>query len=337
MRAYYLNILFAASLLLLTSCREDLCYEHSQKAMISLSYEQEWERDYGMAHPANWNAETHGGDYDSHRPSLPESVNMHVYSQESGNTSLTFLGRDGGEANLGREQCDILLYNNDTEYVLIDDNASVVEMTATTTTRSRSTLEPMHLGERTVSAPDVLYGTYLTDVPKTEAHKETTMNAVLRPLVYTYIIRYEFEQGIEYAKLARGAIAGMAEKVFLKDGSTGSDKATVLYDCEIQPWGVIAKVNTFGVPDFPGEHYRDGAVVNPALDFVVNLEVMCANGKIKTFEQNVTEQIRKQPRGGVLTVKGLAIDGAGMNSGFNASVDDWGEWTDVELPGFEVK
>lgn len=329
--------LFISVIFSLTGCREDLCYDHFQKAVLALSYEQEWERDYGMAHKANWNSETHGGEYDTHRPSLPEGVNMHVYSHEDSTSTLSFLDRDGGEAYLGRGTVDLLMYNNDTEYILINDEASVADMTATTTTRSRSTLTPLHVGERTVSPPDVLYGAYLEAIPGTTPHMMTPLTTVLKPLVYTYIIRYEFEHGLNYVKLARGALAGMAESVSLKDGSTGSDRATVLFDCEITSWGIIAKVNTFGVPDFPGEHYRDGAVVNPALDFAVNLEVMCANGRIQTFDQNITEQIRKQPRGGVITVTGIKIDDSGMSSGFDANIDDWGDWMDVQLPGFEVK
>ena len=247
-------------------------------------------------------------------------------------------GSDVGYVGLRTGKCDILMYNNDTEYVVIDDNASVAEMTATTTTRSRSTLTPLHIGERTVSPPDVLYGAYLSDMEGSEPHQAATLTAVLRPLVYTYIIRYEFDEGLEFARLARGAIAGMAEKVLLKDGSTGPETATILFDCEIQSWGILAKVTTFGVPSFPGEHYRDGSVVDPELDFTLNLEVLCANGKIHTFEQNVTSQVRKQPRGGVIVVKGLYLvdEDNQVESGFDVSIDDWGEWTDVELPDIEI-
>ena len=325
-------------LLAVTSCREDLCYDHFRNTAVSLSYEQVWERDYGMNHAQSWDTVANG-EYRSYCPSLPETVSMHAYSQESGESSLYFLDRQGGVAGLRSGKCDILLYNNDTEYVVVDDNASVAEMTATTTTRSRSTLNPLHSGERTVSPPDVLYGAYLTDMQGADPHRDTTLTAVLRPLVYTYIIRYEFDEGLEYAKLARGAIAGMAEKVMLKDGSTTSDKATVLFDCELCQWGFLARVTTFGVPSFPGEQFREGAVVDPALDFKLNLEVLCANGKITTFEQDITSQVRKQPRGGLIVVKGLYLidEDNQVDSGFDVSVDDWGEWTDVELPDIEIR
>ncbi|MDE6048666.1 MAG: DUF5119 domain-containing protein [Paramuribaculum sp.] len=331
-------IILTIVLFFLTACREDICYDHFKNTKVAIAYEQEWERDYGMNHSANWNAETHGGEYDSLRPGLPETVSMHAFVKETGTTHLFFLDSDGGEAGLRSGKCDILLYNNDTEYVVIDDNTSVAEMTATTTTRSRSTLTPLHIGERTVSPPDVLYGAYLSDMEGSEPHQAATLTAVLRPLVYTYIIRYEFDEGLEFARLARGAIAGMAEKVRLKDGSTGSETATILFDCELQSWGILAKVTTFGVPSFPGEHYRDGSVVNPELDFKLNLEVLCANGKIQTFEQDVTVQVRKQPRGGVIVVRGLYLvdEDNQVESGFDVSIDDWGEWTDVELPDIEI-
>lgn len=326
--------------LISSSCREELCYDHHRRSAITLSYEQEWERDYGEGLAAAWDAATCGGEYDFHRPGIPESVSMVVYPRNDSVPSLYFLDCSGGEVDLGAGPYDILFYNNDTEYVVIDDEASLPDVSATTTTRSRSTLEPMHAGERTVSPPDVLYGSYTNEMPSPAVHATTPMEVTMRPLVYTYIIRYIFDEGIEYARLARGALAGMAEKVYLLSGATGPESATVLFDCEVTSWGVLAVVKTFGVPSFPGDHYgRDGSEVDPALDFVLNLEVLCSDGSIKTFQQDVTTQVRRQPRGGVITMRGLFLvdDEHQVDSGFDVSVDDWGEWTDVELPSIEVK
>lgn len=323
----------------LTSCRQELCYDHFRRSQVTIDYEKEWERDYGENHAENWNDEACEGTYDSNRPGEPESVSMTVYPADGSQPALHFLDAKGGEVNLGEGPYDILFYNNDTEYIVINDAASLPDATATTTTRSRATLLPLHRGERTVSPPDVLYGAYISQVPPSGVHETTPMPVTMRPLVYTYIIRYEFEEGVEFVKLARGALAGMAEKVYLRDGSTGDDAATVLFDCEVTSWGVIAKVKTFGVPGFPGEHYgRDGAVVDPALRFTLNLEAMLPNGKIKTFEYDVTGQMQRQPRGGVITVSGLYVidEESQVESGFEVDVDDWGDWTDVDLPTIEV-
>lgn len=319
---------------ILCSCREELCYDHTGSTAVTLDYEQEWERDYGMSHSASWDEEANGGTYDSHRPGLPESVAMTAYGSDDTKSSLHFLGAAGGETELPPGDYSLLLYNNDTEYIVINDEASLPDAAATTTTRSRSSLTPLHRGERTVSPPDVLYGAFTTQTAGSAPHSTSTISATMRPLVYTYIIRYKFDHGIEHVRLARGALAGMAEKVFLRSGATGAEAATVLFDCEVQPWGVLAKVKSFGVPSFPGDHYnRAEGEVDPDLTFTLNLEVMLPNGTIKSFERDITSQMRRQPRGGVIVVDGFIVvdEDAQVDSGFDVAVDDWGEYTDIDL------
>lgn len=94
--------------------------------------------------------------------------------------------------------------------------------------------------------------------------------------------------------MARGALAGMAESVFLKDGHTGDETATILFDCSKEAYGVETLVKTFGVPNYPGDHYTrsDGSDA-----ILLNAEVRLHNGKFKTFEFDVTDQLLGQPRG----------------------------------------
>ena len=103
----------------LTSCRKELCYNHFRTAAISLSYEREWERDYGMSHQANWDAQLHGHDYDHLRPGVPEWINLITYVP--GKAPLeSFIEVDGGEVNVeGSEDQSFLLYNGDTEYCIL--------------------------------------------------------------------------------------------------------------------------------------------------------------------------------------------------------------------------
>ena len=49
-------------------------------------------------------------------------------------------------------------------------------------------------------------------------------NLTMHPLVFTYLVRYEFSHGVEYVSLARGALSGMAQAVWLNSGHT-SDEA----------------------------------------------------------------------------------------------------------------
>ena len=61
---------------------------------------------------------------------------------------------------------------------------------------------------------------------------------------------------------------------------------------------------------------------------------MLKNGKIVNFNFNITDQMLKQPHGGVITVDGIKIsdsDGSSGGSGFDVSVDGWGEFEDVTI------
>lgn len=155
------------------------------------------------------------------------------------------------------------------------------------------------------------------------------MPVVMKPLVFTYLVRYEFSAGVGHVSVARGALAGMAESVFLHDGHTDGSTATILYDCTVHDWGVEARVNSFGSPNYPNPDYGSRAEGIYGL----NLEVKLKNGKIKVFNFDISDQVRVQPHGGVITVTGIEIsdqEAAGSpGSGFDVSIDDWGEFNDV--------
>ena len=155
----------------------------------------------------------------------------------------------------------------------------------------------------------------------------------LQPLTYTYLVRYEFQQGFQYVALARGALAGMAESVYLNDGHTGPEAATVMFDCTLRDYGPEATVKSFGIPDYPGDHYGDGTRTTER-SYHLNLEVRLHNGAMKTFEFDVTDQVKAQPRGGVIIVSdGLVITdeegAAGSDSGFDIDVEGWGDYIDI--------
>lgn len=323
----------------LCGCRQEICYDHAGEMAVNLQWEQEWERDYGKSLSGKWDAATHGVAYEGLKPLAGTSVTMLVYP-ESDDPYTHFLGSEGGTVN-SSPTGSLLFYNDDTECVVINDQASVPDATATTTGRSRSSLMPMHGGERTVNPPDVLYGAYIDRVESAGAHTQQQLSAVMRPLVFSYVITYLIEDGLEYVSLVRGALAGMAESVRLRDGSTPATAATLLFDCELTTTGARAVVHSFGVPSFSGHHYTGAAPsgkTDPSLRFTLNLEVLLKNGKLQSFEFDITDQMRNQPRGGVIVVDGIYVidEDSQVDSGFEVDVDDWGEYEDVQLPPYET-
>jgi hypothetical protein len=71
--------------------------------------------------------------------------------------------------------------------------------------------------------------------------------------------------------------------------------------------------------------------------FGLNLELRLVNGKMLTFDYDVTDQVSMQPQGGIIFIDGISIEpsdteGVGTASGFDVTVDGWGEYQDITLP-----
>lgn len=339
MKLYHLLItaVFIAAVSSLTACRKDLCYNHFRTAAVSLDWELEWERDYGMAHIDNWDATLHGFGYHELRPAVAEGVTMLTYTSEI-SPRETFMSPDGADINVGEPgDHSLLFYNNDTEYIIFSDVASLPDARAFTTPRSRSTLSylsALYPNARSTNPPDVLYAAYVDKVPDIDLHASTPLPVKMQPLVYTYVVRYEFEHGIEHVAIARGALSGMAESVYLRNGVTSEESTIILYDCEVKSYGCEAHVRSFGVPGFPDEYYGRSAMSRAERPYTLNLEVRLTNGKIFEFNYDVADQIAKQPRGGVIRITGIRIedDQNISDSGFDVNVSDWGEHVDIDLP-----
>jgi len=325
----------------LTSCdNKELCFDHWDHALrYSVDYRTDWSREWqypsegGIDWQAGWSAYGFGIGYDDLRPTKPYGVRAQVYTDGRNNENSN-IPADGGIVNMTPGEHQILFYNNDTEYIVFNDINSSAQATATTRSRSRAT----YIGnstltdkeeENTVNPPDFLYGHYIDSYTAEKVQVAPVVNVTMKPLVFRYLVRYHFDHGLNHVALGRGALAGMAASVYLTDGHTGNDVATVLYDCEVKPWGIEAIVNTFGVPDYPNPDYSRASG-----SFGLNLEVKLVNGLMLNFDFDVTGQIVRQPRGGVIEVGGINIpDELVQNNGgaFDVGVDDWGEYEDITI------
>lgn len=333
--------LLAGALTVLASCEhKELCFDHDEHAPksavhIQAEYEQEWEltSEGGTDWESMWKDEF-GMEYDELRPVTPEGLRIQFY-HEDGTNSMHNAAPEGDVLHVRPGQHSILLYNNDTEYIVFDDMGSFASARATTRTRTRSS----YLGnsymessdENTVNEPDMLYGSYIESYTAERKLETDKLPVTMHPLVFRYLVRYKFSHGLEYVALARGALAGMAGAVWLNSGRTAEEPATILYDCTVEDFGAQACVHSFGIPDYPNELYT----TRTDRRYGLNLEVMLKNGKIKSFDFDVTDQVAAQPQGGVIEVDGIEItdeEGLEGGSGFDVDIDDWGEYEDIELP-----
>ena len=146
--------------------------------------------------------------YDDLRPDVPTGIRARIYTggtaENEGN-----LSPEGVRLYMNEGTHDLLFYNNDTEYIVFNDIAALASASATTRSRRGGFRSPAR-GERTVNQPDMLYGAYIGGYGGTPRRETVGLPVRLQPLTYTYLVRYEFQQGFQYVStLARGALAGM--------------------------------------------------------------------------------------------------------------------------------
>ncbi len=326
----------AASTLLVSCDHKGLIMEPAPASPyhidLQAQYELEWQYAYsGTDWREHWPTDF-GISYESLMPQIPTGLRVLTYS-ENAPCGIANIGAYGGELHIRPGRHSLLIYNNDTEYIVFEGLDQYATATATTRSRTRST----YLGspfsgtsdENTVNPPDVLFGHYVDEYEFDTQLDGTSMRLTMRPLVFTYLIRYEFDSGMRYVALARGALSGMAASVHLNSGTTSKEAATVLFDCALEKFGTQAEVKSFGIPDFPNGGYYRGIG-----SFALNLEVMLTNGRILSFDFDVSDQVASQPHGGVIVVRDIVIPddvGASGGSGFDVGLTGWGEYRDEEL------
>lgn len=334
------RLIFIFSLLavLVSSCQhKDLCLHHREHAFkyhvnIIADYRQDWEENHGFK---DWELTwpDHYMPYEDIRPKKPSGLRV-VNSNSDGESNIHNISPDGGVVTLYEGVNDILFYNNDTEYIVFSRSDHGATTRATTRTRTRATFKSSqfaHDNEETMTPPDMLYANYYEGYFAEKQLEPDDMEITLQPLVFTYKIRYEFESGLQYVAIARGALSGMAISVLMNTGETSEVSSTLLYDCELKDYGVGALVNSFGVPAFPNMNYPTKTEAKHAL----TLELLLKNGKMLTLDYDVTDQVQSQPHGGVIVVSGITIkqeDGSQGSGAFDVDVKDWGDYEDIYLP-----
>lgn len=336
----YVFIIFSVVTLFASCTHKELCYHHRDHAHkyhveVIADYRYDWEEFYGSI---DWLKDwpSHYLPYDELRPGKPGGIRVVNYNLGDG-YNLHNISADGGVVNLYEGVNNILLYNNDTEYIVFsrEQDGSKATTRATTRTRTRATYmgsQYANEGEDTMTPPDMLYANYIDGYVPEKVVDPAPLEVTLQPLVYTYKVRYEFAEGLEYAAICRGALSGMARSVTMDTGETSVEAATIIYDCTIEEYGARALVTSFGIPDFPNANYPTKA---DGRKHALNLEVLMRNGKMITFDFDVTEQVLAQPHGGVIVVDGIVIEqsvGTSGSGAFDVEVNDWGEYEDIYLP-----
>lgn len=328
-----------AALLLAACHHRDFCYDHNEheysvRAEIIADYLPSWEiaEPDGVDWRTNWPQDMMPWTYESLVPPVPTGLRVTDY-RPGADANIHNLDADGGVIPLSEGGHQLLFYNNDVEFIDFSGLDTYATAYATTRTRTRSTYHGNALyhptrgdqDERTLSPPDVLFAHYIPGYTFARTAAPTPLHVTLQPVVHTYVMRFIIKDGLERVALARGALVGMAAGVWLTTGENSREAATLLFDCELTPWGIIATVRSFGVPGYPRPDYTRATGL-----FAVTLEIATKSGALKTYEFDITPAIIAQPRGGVVTIHDITIDYSNVSgSAFLVDVSGWGPLEDV--------
>ncbi len=339
--------------LFLVACdMRELCYHHDEHAYkyqvnIKAEYDQEWQ--YPLIPANDWKEnwpDTFNVRYSDLIPLLPSGLKVMIY--DTIGYDRQNIGRDGGVVYLNDLEKSFIICNNNTETIIFNDErdknvASVTTNVVSATTKSAQ--QNSHSGVtysllkniNQKRAPEVLFVSYVPSyIPKSTIVPEE-LKVLLKPIVYTYYIRFEFAYGFKYVKLADGALSGMSESVNLLTQEPSDELATVMFNAKVNSSSYIdARVNSFGLPSDTtnlGKQFNDGKY-----SCILTLQVVLKNGYRKSFEIDVTNQVKSQPRGGVIIVKGLRVEDkeAEIEGSFDVDVDEWGDEEIVELPNIKL-
>jgi hypothetical protein len=183
----------------------------------------------------------------------------------------------------------------------------------------------------------MLFANYIENYVPAKVVEPVEVEVELQPLVFTYKCRFEFgndtipDGNLKYVALAKADLSGMAASVLLETGETSEDAVTILSeDAEVTDWGVRSCIRSFGIPAFPNPNYPTRGEARHALVLHLRLK----NGDYVSYDYDVTDQVTKQPHGGVIVIKDIAIpdDVVSKGSGaFDVVVDDWGPYEEIDL------
>ena len=164
------------------------------------------------------------------------------------------------------------------------------------------------------------------------------LNMVLQPLTYIYLTQVILHNNNGRVKSVDGSanLSGMARSVVINTGRAGSDPVTVYYNvlmkkgCDMKGESVDivgGRLVTFGMCNQIHSQIRDVSQVTDKESHYMDVKVQFNNGMDSTLVFDVTDQVRRRYRGGVITVEldmdTVPIPTRSGGSGFDAVVKDF--------------
>lgn len=249
---------------------------------------------------------------------------------------------------------DILVWNDimtpdGIQSLVIDENESLDYVTARTNETMKTAAYDAPIRKRSYYQPEELFSAYEQgiDINKDMRGFEydpernvwvRTLNMTLMPVTYIYLTQVILHHNNGKITGVDGSanLSGMAWKANINNGVTYPDPVTVNYNvrfknhCDMKGEDVdIAggRLLTFGLCNFNARTVQSEADIMDDHLHYMDLTMQFNNGRDSTFVFDVTKQVRKRFKGGVLTVEldmdTIPVPRRNGGSAFDAVVKDF--------------
>lgn len=249
---------------------------------------------------------------------------------------------------------DVLIWNDivtkdDVQSLIFDEATTLDSVFAFTNQSMRSTRYEAPKYTRAFYAPEELYSAYVQGVdinPNLDGFEYDEerhvwvkkLDMVLAPITYIYLTQVILHNNRGRVTGIDGAsnLSGMSRSTNINTGKAGPDNITVAYNslfktgCDNDGETVdIAggRLLTFGICNLAANKVTSPDQIKDNNSHYMDINFRFSNGMDSTFVFNVTDQVRKRFKGGVITVE-LDMDTVPIpkrkgGSGFDAVVKDY--------------
>lgn len=258
---------------------------------------------------------------------------------------------------------DILVWNDiktidGVQSLNFDETTSLDSVTAYTNQTMRSARYQAPSYTRSFYEPEALFAAYDTDIeinrnldgfvydPERNVYVKK-LDMELRPVTYIYLTQVILHNNRNRVRGVEGYanLSGMARTVNLNTGYSGITPITVNYNvrmkmnCDKHGENVDivgGKLLTFGICGQNGNEIKSYEQVKDVVPHYIDVTMQFINGTDSTFVFDVSDQVRRRYKGGVLTVE-LNMDTIPMpnrkgGSAFDAVVKDFENGGTWEFP-----
>lgn len=282
---------------LMSSCRKDLCYDYSTKKTVEINVT--WPKSI----------------------TVPEGVTA-VFYPVDGSTPYTYnIPALGGSVVVPLGAYTVVIFNNDTEYVMQRNTENVSTIESYTGILQKSGVSKGFPEQDVVNMPDMFYSYVAANYQVKSDVDLLPINATPQSRVIVFKVRVHVT-GLKNVSSAGGLISGISGSYFPGTDIFSGTSSAVAFDFGKENSEYIqATVRVFGLSRITPQENK------------FRLALKLINNEVKYYYFDITDQMINLKNDVVVNIQNtIVVDdvNSGSGSGFNADVNDWSN-SDVPL------